>query len=69
MPSMIITVQITHQLLIYADDINILGKNINTIRKNTNSVTGYYGGWSRRQRKPRTHLCLAARLKDKIIIY
>jgi hypothetical protein len=28
----------THQLLIYADDVNLLGGNIDNIRKNTNAL-------------------------------
>jgi hypothetical protein len=30
----------THQLLIYADDVNVLGDNIDTIKKNTQTLIG-----------------------------
>jgi hypothetical protein len=30
----------THHLLVYADDVNIVSGNVNTINKNKKSVTG-----------------------------
>jgi hypothetical protein len=30
----------THQNLVYADDVNVLGKDINTIKRNADSLSG-----------------------------
>jgi hypothetical protein len=40
----------THQLLAYADDVNLLGDNIDTVRKNTETLTDA-GGWSRSEHR------------------
>jgi hypothetical protein len=30
----------THQLLVFADDVNLLGDSVNTIKENTNTLRG-----------------------------
>jgi hypothetical protein len=34
----------THELLVFADDVNLLGDNIDTIKKNTETVIGPFKG-------------------------
>jgi hypothetical protein len=42
----------THQLLAYADDVNLLGDNIDTINKNTETlIDASKEGWSRSKRR------------------
>jgi hypothetical protein len=38
-----------HQLLVYADDINLFDKNVSTIKRYTGSITSQEEGWSRRE--------------------
>jgi hypothetical protein len=41
----------THQLLAYADDVNLLGDNIDTIKENTETLIDASKGWSRNKHR------------------
>jgi hypothetical protein len=55
-----------HQLLVYADDVNLLGDNIDTVKKNTETSTEANKEVSL-QRKLSTCYCLFTRMQGKII--
>ena len=59
----------THHHLVYADDINILGGSIHTIKKNTDAlvVTSKETGLEVNVEKLSTWSCLEIRVQDKII--
>jgi len=40
-----------NQVLFYADNFDLLGGNINTVKKNTSSVRRQWGCWSRSRRR------------------
>jgi hypothetical protein len=43
---------VTHQLLVYADGVNLLGGNIDTVMKDTETLTDAgKEGWSRSKRR------------------
>jgi hypothetical protein len=37
----------THKLLVYADDVNLLGGNVDTVKQNTETVIDVSKSWSR----------------------
>jgi hypothetical protein len=42
----------THQILAYADNVNLLGDNIDTVKKNRESlIDASKGGWSANKRR------------------
>jgi hypothetical protein len=58
----------THQLLAYADDVNLLGDNIDTIKKNTETVidASKEVGLEINVEKTKYMLCLVTRMQIKI---
>jgi hypothetical protein len=58
----------THQLLVYVDDVNILGGSIHAIKKNTKTlvVASKEIGQEVNAEKNKYMVCLAIRMQDKI---
>jgi hypothetical protein len=58
----------THQLLVYADNVNILGGSVHAIKKNTEAlvVASKETGLEVNAEKLSTCSCLAIRMQDKI---
>jgi hypothetical protein len=53
----------THHLLVYADDVNILSENLNTVKKNKEVVLGLVMRWM--QRNPSIYLFLVTRMQGE----
>jgi hypothetical protein len=59
----------THQLLVYADDVNLLGDNIGIIKRNTQTLidASKEVGLEENTSKLSTCCCLVTRMQGKII--
>jgi hypothetical protein len=62
---------VRHQLQAYADDVNLLGDNVDTIQKNTVTLidASKEVGLEVNTKKLSICCCLIARMQDKIITY
>jgi hypothetical protein len=61
----------THQLLVYADDVNLLGDNINNMKKNTETLIETSKEVGREVNTETTKLCcyLFTRMQSKIMTF
>jgi hypothetical protein len=57
----------THQLLVYADDVNILGGSVHGIKKNTEALVFASKEIGLEVNAEKTKSCLEIRMQDKII--
>jgi hypothetical protein len=55
----------THQLLVHADDFNILGENVHTIQENAEALIGASKGIELQVKADKTWSCLAIRMQDE----
>jgi hypothetical protein len=60
----------THQLLVYADDVNVLGGSVHTIKRNTKSLVGASKetGLEVNADKTTYRPCLEIRMQDEVTI-
>jgi hypothetical protein len=47
----------THQLLAYVDEVNIVGENVDAIKKHRSFIRCYQGGWSRSESRENLSIC------------
>jgi len=62
---------VTHQILVYGDDVNILGGNVHTIKKDAEAlaVASKETEIEVNADKISTWSCLEIRMQDKVVVY